>query len=237
VRADVVQLGEEIRALDLDIQMPNASQEAKADYEQALGAYERASAAVDRRAAPRISSRSARPPEEGRFAMASARARLEGREPPAAHAAVLLRSAPRPVVARGRVVAAVGRAAHGPGLAGRRPARRARRGPRPPRGHGRRAEGALLERRAGLRARTWAASSVEAAAAAWDSSLRLDARPAACSGGAATAAGTPAEGGWAGGRRLVGGFGGRRLRWPVGGDFGGGGFRAGGWGTSAAGTS
>ena len=82
VRADVVQLGEEIRALDLDIQMPGVSEEAKADYEQALGAYERASAAVDRARTTRDLEPVGKAAEEGRFAMASARARLDGREPP-----------------------------------------------------------------------------------------------------------------------------------------------------------
>ena len=48
VREDVVELGDEIRALDLDISMPGASEEAKQHYEEALGAYERASSAVDR---------------------------------------------------------------------------------------------------------------------------------------------------------------------------------------------
>ena len=56
-----VELGDEIRALDLDVQMPGMPEEAKTDYETALGAYERASAAVDRaRARRRTSSRSAR---------------------------------------------------------------------------------------------------------------------------------------------------------------------------------
>jgi hypothetical protein len=82
VRADVVGLGEEIRALDLDIQMPGVTEEAKADYEQALGAYERASAAVDRARRPEDLEPVGQAAEEGRFAMASARARLEGREPP-----------------------------------------------------------------------------------------------------------------------------------------------------------
>jgi hypothetical protein len=82
VRADVVQLGEEIRALDLDIQMPGVSEEARADYERALGAYERASAAVDRARRPEDLEPVGQAAEEGRFAMASARARLEGREPP-----------------------------------------------------------------------------------------------------------------------------------------------------------
>ena len=82
VRADVVELGEEIRALDLDVQMPGASEEAKRDYEQALGAYERASAAVDTARSPRDLEPVGKAAEEGRCAMASARARLEGREPP-----------------------------------------------------------------------------------------------------------------------------------------------------------
>ena len=82
VRADVVELGEEIRALDLDIQMPGVSEEARADYEQALGAYERASAAVDRARKVDDLEPVGKAAEEGRFAMASARARLEGREPP-----------------------------------------------------------------------------------------------------------------------------------------------------------
>ena len=82
VRADVVELGEEIRALDLDVQMPGASEDAKRDYEQALGAYERASGAVDRARSPQDLEPVGKAAEEGRYAMASARARLEGREPP-----------------------------------------------------------------------------------------------------------------------------------------------------------
>ena len=62
--------------------MPGASEEAKRDYEQALGAYERASAAVDRARSPQDLEPVGKAAEEGRFAMASARARLEGREPP-----------------------------------------------------------------------------------------------------------------------------------------------------------
>src|SRR5215217_4067317 len=82
VRGDVVELGDEIRALDLDVQMPGASEEAKTDYEAALGAYERASAAVDRARTPQDLEPVGAAVEEGRFAMASARARLEGKEPP-----------------------------------------------------------------------------------------------------------------------------------------------------------
>src|SRR5215207_7657126 len=82
VRGDVVELGDEIRALDLDVQMPGVDERARADYETALGAYERASAAVDRARTPRDLEPVGQDAEEGRYAMASARARLEGREPP-----------------------------------------------------------------------------------------------------------------------------------------------------------
>jgi hypothetical protein len=82
VRGDVVELGEEIRALDLDVQMPGMPEEAKTDYESALGAYERASAAVDRARTPQELEPVGAAVEEGRYAMASTRARLEGKEPP-----------------------------------------------------------------------------------------------------------------------------------------------------------
>ena len=82
VRDDVIELGDEIRALDLDVQMPGMPEEAKTDYEAALGAYERASAAVDRARTPQDLEPVGAAVEEGRYAMASARARLEGKEPP-----------------------------------------------------------------------------------------------------------------------------------------------------------
>ncbi|HET9740551.1 MAG TPA: hypothetical protein VFP78_20740, partial [Solirubrobacteraceae bacterium] len=81
-RDDLVALGDDIRALDLDVDMPGVPQDARADYERAVNAYDTA----DR------SWRLARRPldlepvgsalEEGRWAMSSAKARLEGREPP-----------------------------------------------------------------------------------------------------------------------------------------------------------
>ena len=116
VREDVVELGEEIRALDLDVQMPGASEEAKRDYEQALGAYERASSAVDTaRSAPRPRAR--RQGGRGGPLRDGVGARpARGPRAARAHAAVLLRPAPRPVGARGPVVAAVGRAARRAGL-------------------------------------------------------------------------------------------------------------------------
>jgi hypothetical protein len=79
---DLLALGDEIRALDLDVEMPNVDPRAREDYGLALGAYERASGAFARARAPRDLEAVSSALEEGRFAMVSARARLEGREPP-----------------------------------------------------------------------------------------------------------------------------------------------------------
>jgi len=81
-RDDLVALGDEIRALDLDMQMPGVSSGARTDYETALNAYERANRAYETaRHADDLEPVGAAL-EEGRWAMLSARARLEGREPP-----------------------------------------------------------------------------------------------------------------------------------------------------------
>ncbi|HWM08791.1 MAG TPA: DUF6676 family protein [Solirubrobacteraceae bacterium] len=82
VRDDLVVLGEEIRALDLDMQMPDVSGGARIDYETAVNAYDRANRAYEtsRRADDLEPVGSAL--EEGRWAMLATRARLEGREPP-----------------------------------------------------------------------------------------------------------------------------------------------------------
>ncbi len=81
-RDDLVALGEDIRALDLDIEMPNVSPEARAEYQQAVNAYDRADSAWElaRRAEDLEPVGAAL--EEGRWAMASAKARLEGNQPP-----------------------------------------------------------------------------------------------------------------------------------------------------------
>jgi hypothetical protein len=62
--------------------MPGADPRAKEDYASALDAYARARAALDRARTPEELAAVSGALEEGRFAMASARARLEGREPP-----------------------------------------------------------------------------------------------------------------------------------------------------------
>ena len=78
---DHTALGEDIRALDLDVEMPDVDPRAKADYH----------AAVEASTAP-VSGSVARSPqdfepvtkalEEGRYSMEAAKARLAGREPP-----------------------------------------------------------------------------------------------------------------------------------------------------------
>jgi hypothetical protein len=81
-RDDLVALGDDIRALDLDIEMPNVSPEARADYEQAVNAYDRADSAWEIARRPEDLEPVGAALEEGRWAMASAKARLEGRQPP-----------------------------------------------------------------------------------------------------------------------------------------------------------
>jgi hypothetical protein len=79
---DLVALGEDIRSLDVDIQMPQASEEAKQRYEQALEAYQRASQIFDRARRPEDLAPVSETLEEGRYAMAYAKAVLEGKPPP-----------------------------------------------------------------------------------------------------------------------------------------------------------
>jgi len=79
---DLVALGDDIRSLDVDIQMPGVSDEAKQRYEQALEAYQRASQIFDRAKRPEDLAPVSETLEEGRFAMAYAKAVLEGHPPP-----------------------------------------------------------------------------------------------------------------------------------------------------------
>jgi hypothetical protein len=79
---DLVALGDDIRALDVDIQMPDVSADAKQRYEQALEAYQRASEIFDRAKHPEDLAPMTETLEEGRYAMAYAKALLEGKDPP-----------------------------------------------------------------------------------------------------------------------------------------------------------
>jgi hypothetical protein len=79
---DLVALGDDIRSLDVDIGMPDASDEAKQRYEQALEAYQRASQTFDRAKRPEDLAPVSETLEEGRYAMSYAKAVLEGKTPP-----------------------------------------------------------------------------------------------------------------------------------------------------------
>ena len=79
---DLVALGDDIRALDVDIQMPGVGDEAKQRYEQALQAYQRASEIFDRAKEPDDLAPVSQTLEEGRYAMACAKALLDGKPLP-----------------------------------------------------------------------------------------------------------------------------------------------------------
>ena len=81
-RDDLVALGDDIRALDLDVQMPNADQEAKAHYGRAVECYQQAEDAFERARRPEDMERVTSLLEEGRYAMTAAKARLEGKPVP-----------------------------------------------------------------------------------------------------------------------------------------------------------
>jgi hypothetical protein len=81
-RDDVVALGDDIRALDLDMEMPNADPEAKQHYALAVERYTQASEALDRARRPEDLQPVTELLEEGRWAMEAARAEMEGRPAP-----------------------------------------------------------------------------------------------------------------------------------------------------------
>ena len=81
-RDDLVALGDDIRALDIDVEMPTIDPEAKADYDHAVTRYTEAEEQWERARSPRDLAPVAAALEEGRWAMASAKARMEGKEPP-----------------------------------------------------------------------------------------------------------------------------------------------------------
>jgi hypothetical protein len=81
-RDDLVALGDDIRALDLDVQMPAADAQAKADYDHAVARYTEAEERWDTARTPQDLAPVGSALEEGRWAMASAKARLNGDTPP-----------------------------------------------------------------------------------------------------------------------------------------------------------
>lgn len=79
---DLIALGDEIRALDIDISMPGVDPKAVEDYRTALSSYEQASGAFDRAKRAEDLAPVTAALEEGRYRMASASARVRGEEPP-----------------------------------------------------------------------------------------------------------------------------------------------------------
>jgi MYXO-CTERM domain-containing protein len=78
-REDLVALAEDVGELEDDVERVPA---AKRDYLAALEQYDRASRSFDRARTPRQLEPVAQALDEGRYLMTSAKARLEGREPP-----------------------------------------------------------------------------------------------------------------------------------------------------------
>ncbi|HLM50066.1 MAG TPA: hypothetical protein VK279_05920, partial [Solirubrobacteraceae bacterium] len=81
-RADQAALGEDIRALDLDVEMPGVDPRAREDYGRAVELYDRAGQGLDRARRPEDLAAVTEALEEGRYAMTCAKARLAGQEPP-----------------------------------------------------------------------------------------------------------------------------------------------------------
>jgi hypothetical protein len=81
-RDDLVALGEDVRAIDVDIDMPDADPRAREALALALQRYEEAETALDRARRPEDFAPITSALEEGRWSMEVAKARLEGREPP-----------------------------------------------------------------------------------------------------------------------------------------------------------
>jgi hypothetical protein len=81
-REDLVALGEDIRALDLDVQMPDADPEGRQHYNQAVERYTEAEQALDGARRPEDIEAVTSALEEGRWAMAAAKAELAGEPAP-----------------------------------------------------------------------------------------------------------------------------------------------------------
>jgi hypothetical protein len=79
---DLVALGEDVRALDLDVDMPGADPRGKQRYGEAVQAYTRAEEALDFARRPEDFEPIGQALEEGRWAMEAAKAHLAGRGEP-----------------------------------------------------------------------------------------------------------------------------------------------------------
>jgi hypothetical protein len=78
---DLVALGDDLRALDLQVEMPDADPRAKEEYVKALGYYETATQNLDRARRPQDLQQVTEALTEGRYTIDASEARLQGREP------------------------------------------------------------------------------------------------------------------------------------------------------------
>jgi LPXTG-motif cell wall-anchored protein len=85
-RDDLIALGDEIRALDVDASMPNANAEGKQHYNQAVDIYQSAEQGLDRVRRAEDLRPISEELERGRYEMQSAQALFEGKEAPAREA-------------------------------------------------------------------------------------------------------------------------------------------------------
>ena len=81
VRDDLVALGDDIRALEVDVEMPGADPRAKEDYDSAVAAYDRADTLAEQARAPEDFEPVGAAVEEGRYAMTAAKASSAARTP------------------------------------------------------------------------------------------------------------------------------------------------------------
>jgi hypothetical protein len=81
-REDLIALGDDIRALDLDVEMPGIDAETKEHYGLAVQRYQEADEALRRARRPPDMERVASLLEEGRWAMTAAKAKLAGEPVP-----------------------------------------------------------------------------------------------------------------------------------------------------------
>lgn len=80
--SDMVALGEDLRTMDIEIQLPKATPEAKRRYSEALDAYQKVSAAIDEADTLQELRPLSREIARGRYSLDCARALLDGRPEP-----------------------------------------------------------------------------------------------------------------------------------------------------------
>jgi len=79
---DLVGLGEDLKSVDIDVEMADVDPGAKQDYASALDSYQIATDNLDKARRPQDLKVVTSALEQGRYAMASAKARLAGQPPP-----------------------------------------------------------------------------------------------------------------------------------------------------------